>query len=512
MFEGFPLFFDTFIDYRGRLYPGSFLFSRTTGFYKYLVTDYKKVKLTSCGLYHLLLSYFKNDLKICNIINDVYKKEQVNEKKCLIALYDIYEAKNIDYQKPKKNRLYFEYLDFELSILPKQKYLTNVTVEIDQTGSHAVFCALLLGNKTLALESNLLGGEKRDVNSYLQSKIRPFIEERIFEENKNITVKNEGDGKDESIEWGQIPESVIDVFEKNRDCHKMTFMTFNYSQGPSNRAQKLIEIVEEHFINITQLERRAIYKIAFTYIDFLNFCFPKFKEQMKAFQKCYTKFAEMSSSTSIVSLDGTLFNWSFYLQKEHTGSRYNPITCKNEDYKRIIPYTITAGNQTVMELEVKKKKFETMLDNLPIDMVKQKEKLQQSLKKIDQRLYTIKNSVKLLQARKKRVFRPGFVHCLDASIIRILILKMFQNYKCEINHVHDSIQVHPNFVSLLFNEIKHVYTDLNKKDLFDLFYKPSAALLSMKNQKKFDITVKKFKQKREAFTISIVPENMYPYE
>lgn len=67
IFTGFPLYYKNFLDYRTRLYVYAFLFSRTSGFFKHLVTDYKQVKLTVKGLENMLRAYYSLDeLKLEN--------------------------------------------------------------------------------------------------------------------------------------------------------------------------------------------------------------------------------------------------------------------------------------------------------------------------------------------------------------------------------------------------------------------------------------------------------------
>lgn len=49
IYIGFPIYFLNKVDYRLRIYPWSYLFSRTTGVYKHLLKDYKMEKLDNSG-------------------------------------------------------------------------------------------------------------------------------------------------------------------------------------------------------------------------------------------------------------------------------------------------------------------------------------------------------------------------------------------------------------------------------------------------------------------------------
>ena len=58
VFEGFPLYFSTMVDYRFRMYPLEYLLSRTYVFMKHLLHKYTPRAITLKGLRNLLLAYF----------------------------------------------------------------------------------------------------------------------------------------------------------------------------------------------------------------------------------------------------------------------------------------------------------------------------------------------------------------------------------------------------------------------------------------------------------------------
>lgn len=524
IFSKFPLYFDTFTDYRGRLYPGNYLFSRTTGFYKYLVTDYDKRKLTIRGYYHLLSAYFKNCETTQNKLNEILEQNSGIEEKKVFKIFDKFFLENNEiYLKPEKNILYFLLLEDELQKLQKNKYKTNICIEIDQTGSHAVFTSLLLGNKSMAEESNLIGKQKKDVNQHLMNKIESFIEASQMEEkeqekkkqqkkkNKQQTSKKKEEDKI-GVKWEEFPPRLIETLKNNRKCHKLIFMTYNYSQGPKNRAKKLVEIVREFHPNLSNLEIRCLYKLGYSYTKFLDFCFPKFKEQLEKFTACYEVFSGLSHSTSIKTLDGSVFNWTFYFELQHTGTRYNPISGKNENFKQIRPFTMNSYKEMVSSYNKQLKALAESMQNLP-DNSETKLELQKKHKECLNGLKSLQESAENLQNRKERVFRPGLVHSIDGAVIRILILKMYEKYDYHINHVHDSIQSHPNYIDFLYQEIDELYNkDINGKDLFDLFLSPSMELLSEQNKSILKTSALEFQSIRDKFKLNVHSPNMYPYE
>lgn len=55
---GFDLFFEESLDYRSRMYPRAYVFSRVSGIYKYFLTSSKKSRLTFRGMFNLFNCYF----------------------------------------------------------------------------------------------------------------------------------------------------------------------------------------------------------------------------------------------------------------------------------------------------------------------------------------------------------------------------------------------------------------------------------------------------------------------
>ena len=104
-----------------------------------------------------------------------------------------------------------------------------------------------------------------------------------------------------------------------------------------------------------------------------------------------------------------------------------------------------------------------------------------------------------IMKRKRSAFRPGFVHCIDGAVIRILINAMKEKHDYDINHLHDSIQVHPNFIGKLYEEIYIVYKDLASDDLIDYFVQQSYPLLTETGLLEFKALVSDFKSSDDNF-------------
>jgi hypothetical protein len=516
IFSGFPLYFRTYIDYTGRLYQGLDLFNHTIGFYKYLITDYKKIKITVEGFICLLEVYFQNDKLIVSRLNSLHNQTLEN-------LYAFFIKENIVYKKPRDNCLYFFLLEEEISCLPYSGYETRVTIEIDQKCFYGVFSSLILRNKKLASYFNLLGEKKRDLYTYLQNCVKGFITKKMKEEQevqKNIMEEEKKDvkkvQKGDSLKWNQISDTVEEMLSKDKKMHNLFFMTFfNYSQSSINIkiVNSFIEIVKSLNYNITHLEEKSFIKFAYNYLDFLDYCFPDIAKQYTAYVKCIEQFSKSSYTTIIKSLDGTLFSWTFYLEKKYTGKRDNPMKNKNATYMKTKPFNVTSIEETYKKYI----KLENDLSReiaLEQDNVK-KDKLIRNFAKVQSEKKAFDKSVKKLRKKKQKFFKSGFINCLDGAVRRILIHQMYQNHNYLINYIDDSIQVHPNYVNKFYEEIKQLYVLIDKTDLFNLFYESSIQFFSDPYRVEFNKVISKFNRLKHCFRVnpnSFEPRHLYLYK
>jgi len=135
-FLGFPLYFENFFDYRLRVYPSSWLFSRTAGVFKYLVRDFTKVKLTLEGFYIFLLAYFNHASS-----SKVLALKALYQENCSFAQLKKFFIKNklcLMDLSVTGNFVYFKLLEFEIMECFLCNYATSFMVEIDQKSSSSV--------------------------------------------------------------------------------------------------------------------------------------------------------------------------------------------------------------------------------------------------------------------------------------------------------------------------------------------------------------------------------------
>jgi hypothetical protein len=481
LYTGFPLYFTNVMDYRGRMYTLSYLFSRTTGFYKYMVEDFEKIKLTRRGMIWFLRAYYspgESKLKDFDLFCEGPSSETLEQ------LYGYFEEIKLTPKEKSANFFYFSLIEEEIRILPSEGFKTGFMIEIDQKSSFSTFISLILKNTKMARYSNLLGGPSLDIYLYTQSYIKDFFLD------KGITSK-----------------TLLDAFLSIRKLTKSPFMFLIYGQGAIGRYDDWLAIFKDNSIKLSSEDEAQLLSFSKNYLSFLSLCFPKFEEQFNALTDIYQFINEKSQTTSIRSLDGSIINWSFYFEMSHTGSRYNPIRDRNENYHRVIPFNQKHLN-TITEKLTKESNGLLELADLTDDQIKTLKKNARTLKRYEQ-------SCKNIISRKKAAFRPGFVHSIDGAVIRLLILAMKEKHNYDINHLHDSIQVHPNHVDNLYEEIYLIYKDLADENLSDYFVKQSYSLIVGKDTREFELLVAKMANLQEDFgglIENMIPENMYPLE
>ena len=117
----------------------------------------------------------------------------------------------------------------------------------------------------------------------------------------------------------------------------------------------------------------------------------------------------------------------------------------------------------------------------------------------------------------QEILDPSIIHSMDGAIMRLIITSVYRKEKYIINHLHDSIQFHPNHYQSVLKSIVQVYTEndlgiyLEKSLLKNLFNN-----LIEEKKPAFDELLQDFK-KNGFEEIVVTPENfnvegMFPWE
>ena len=112
------------------------------------------------------------------------------------------------------------------------------------------------------------------------------------------------------------------------------------------------------------------------------------------------------------------------------------------------------------------------------------------------------------------------LHSIDAAVMRIIINKLYEktNRKCLIQHIHDAVLIHPNYVDTFYHTINVIYNeemlldDLLKKCILNVNL-PSMRTVPIK--KVLEIYKIFFENCEDQFKneeIDINPREMYCFE
>jgi hypothetical protein len=187
LFKNIPIYYHSVPDYRLRIYPKELLFSRTTGYFKYMVTDYDEIELTYEGFYIMLLAFFKHNNNLVIQLKNLFKNN-INDFSVLKNFF----LDNHQYVDLSINFIYFSLLFKEIFyMVENNNYKTSFMIEIDQKSSCAVILACLSKNQELAKYANCVGGEY-DIYFKLKNSFVTWLKINVplfFQNVKNKIVK-----------------------------------------------------------------------------------------------------------------------------------------------------------------------------------------------------------------------------------------------------------------------------------------------------------------------------------
>lgn len=435
------LYYINTIDYRSRMYPYNFLFSRTTGIYKHFLMDYESTDLDDSGLINLLNAYYTFNTELLNKFNK-YCKEHYN-KKDIINFFKDNQIKN-----NKSNYIYFKLLENEITkIYKSNNYKSSFLIELDQKSSSSVFLSFLFKQKSLARQCNILNEKGNDVPNYLSSKTLKFFHSKGWTTADEINIVND--------------------FLSNRKLHKYAFMCFCYNQLAYGRWEQWFKNTN---IQLNEKQKDCIIKFSQSYEEFLEMCFPNIIKKRDAINNIFKEILKDINEAHIKTLDNSTLKWKIFFKKS----------------------------------EIKKFKSIYSKEN----------------KRISFRNGIINNFNELDYGKMIRSFLPGLIHSIDAAVMRIIINKLYNKSgkKCLIQHIHDAVLIHPNYIDTFYFVINLIY---NEEKILDNLLKKcilNVNLPSMRNdaiRKVLEIYKTVFENSDDNFKIEEVdinPRDMYCFE
>jgi len=409
----FPIYYGTKLDYRTRMYPWQHLLSKTSGELKQLLCDFNPKKITTRGLINLMLSYYRfsidysKEFKIF-LGNENFNLSIKNTRTLMKSFFDSHNLKlaftdstseydlNPSLVSLKKQGLYFSLLhDCLERLFQKKEQHVDCLIEIDQTASGLVFLSLFLGIKTMADLANLTSNKPTDIYIFVMQNVAPYVE-------KNL--KNHQDSG-----------RAVSFLSTNRPVQKGALMRWAYSEGGYSRRKTWVEEFKDIYgTPCTEAEFNLLNEFSNDYDNFLDYLFPKLKEQKKRILQVIEIRANIlkGRGLNIRTIDGCSLEWDFSLLEQINKTYYNPVTGSSKSYK-------LGFEQDNPSFKAKKRRVSKLLSSA----------------------------------------FPNIMHSIDAAVMRLIIIKVYEKTGYRVSHLHDCVLLNPNYVDQLYEVIEEIYTD-----------------------------------------------------
>jgi len=263
-----------------------------------------------------------------------------------------------------------------------------------------------------------------------------------------------------------IEEDSLKTLKSTRDIHKYLMMCLNYNQTEYGRKKKISEYIQKH-------EDCKI--IAKEYENFVDSIYDRLSAKKGIFNQIISYYLDNSKKYQkpiiIDTIDGSRIEWTIFPKKRKKDKKNN----KKKKYKSPITGQFKSYHYEEFNTnEIKKHKL-------------------------------------LLGAL------PSFIHSIDAGLMRLIIIDVFESCGYIINHLHDSIQYNPKYYKNVMDSIARVYSDAQIQKCLDekLLVNLRNRLLEEKREE-FDKLVNKLKNcSFKEIIIDIdkfESESMFPHE
>ena len=209
-------------------------------------------------------------------------------------------------------------------------------------------------------------------------------------------------------------DKLLHMMSNDKKIHKYALMCYSYNQTTFGRTDDFCNRWLEYYgVSPTSTEWKSISEVSRKYTDFIEEMFPGLNSQKQILDEIIQIVAKNSGSLRIKTLDGSIIEWTYYKTKTETRKAINPVLQTSDSYKL---HSLRYENGQLV---------------------------------VDHKQYLVK-------------FLSYLIHSLDASIMRILVVRMFENHGYRIDQLHDCIMSHPNFIDKIYKELEHIY---NSKEL-----------------------------------------------
>jgi hypothetical protein len=310
IYQDYPLYYGTRLDFRLRMYPLQYLMSRTSGYLKNLLQESVPRTVTTVGMSNMLDAYYSP-------FPDLYRKFNTTNlnKKTFSYMKKFFEVNKIDLSNIP---LYFELLESEIHniLLGTGKKKTALQLEIDQVGSGPTLIALVTGNKALAEKCNLLGGDFSCIYTFLLEKSHSFISEKL----EDIEIDKES--------------NAYRLLTEERKAQKYALMCFFYNEQHISRTKRWVSQYEEKYgTSVQDEEYKLLSKFSVKYSEFMEYVFPKLTKQLDLLNDALSIVVDQGLPVKIKTLDNCLISWDFDHVQEVKKNYFNPVSGRHDQFR-----------------------------------------------------------------------------------------------------------------------------------------------------------------------------------
>lgn len=465
--QNFPLYINDTLCIRLRMYPREHWLSRTAGSMKHLLQNFKPLKLTQEGFVTLLRAYYQANIDQLSIFEEYLENHKISKKHGNKLLTTFFYENPLDFTKIHKP-MYFINLHLELLNATNNGFYTAVNVEIDQNASALAILSIVLRCKEMARVCNVIGGDyKVSPYDYIKEKCIDFLN----------TKKGENLNKPE---YSDVCEFVC----SSRELHKYAIMCFCYNQTVIGR----IRDFGDHWVDKfgyapNNTQRDGLTLFASLYPELVEYVFPKSLRKLEILKQVVKLVCDEAPHIQMRTLDGEVINWVFYATESESRKYYDVFDREPKSYQ-------------INKLKVKKN---VMFEEEDFGGTEA----------------TTADFMPDTEGMKRR-FLSYLIHSIDAGILRRIIYLMKKEHKVNVNHLHDCVILHPNYVSAFYKVIKQIYSspELYNIVVYSVF-DSVAHTLSPESKVKLNGLKEEYLSLTSEFKddlINIVPSHLYSLE
>lgn len=233
-----------------------------------------------------------------------------------------------------------------------------------------------------------------------------------------------------------LDQTAIIFLKSSRKLHKYALMCYIYNQTHLGRIQDFKSVwIEEYKRYPTIEEIKTLNEFAVKYNDFIELIFPNTKKKLELLNKAVILAANTTGKTTIATLEGEILTWYFYKSTKLVPYKFNPSTMASKSNR----LNAIQSNKT-LDINAHTKKFLSYL-----------------------------------------------IHSIDAAVLRYIIRKFTEKFNYKINHLHDCILLHPNYVEDFYSVINELYNSDIMYNIADkLVFDPIKGSLPLSSREELD--------------------------